>query len=64
MTKKMSRTAWGRGVEKKEILFVVAGPASKFLEGEQEKVDTDEFILSGAKISLRHQGKDIRIELK
>jgi hypothetical protein len=50
--------------EKKEILFVVAGPASKFLEGEQEKVDTDEFALSGAKISLRQEGKDIRIELK
>jgi hypothetical protein len=42
----------------------VAGPASKFLEGEQEKVDTDEFALSGAKISLRQEGKDIRIELK
>jgi hypothetical protein len=50
--------------EKKEILFVVPGPASKFLEGEQEKVDTDEFALSGAKISLRQEGKDIRIELK
>jgi len=50
--------------EKKEILFVVDGPASKFLEGEQEKVDTGEFALSGAKISLRQQGKDIRIELR
>jgi hypothetical protein len=50
--------------EKKEILFVMAGPASKFLAGEQEKVDTDEFVLSGAKLSLRQEGKDIRIELK
>jgi hypothetical protein len=50
--------------EKKEILFVVGGPASKFLEGQQEKVDTDEFALFGAKISLRQEGKDIRIELK
>jgi hypothetical protein len=56
--------AGGRGVEKKEILFVVAGPASKLLEGEQEKVDTDEFGLSGAKVNLRHEGKDIHIELK
>ncbi len=51
-------------MKKKEILFVVTGPASNFLEGEQEKVDTDEFALSGAKISLRHEGKDILIELK
>jgi hypothetical protein len=51
-------------MRKKEILFVVPGPASMFPEGEQGQVDTDEFALSGAKISLKQQGKDIRIELK
>jgi hypothetical protein len=49
---------------KKEILFTVASPASTFLPGDSAKVETDEFLLSGAKMSLRREGKDIRIELR
>ena len=42
----------------------MSGPASKFLDGEQEKIDIDEFALSEAEIKLLQEGIDIHIELK
>ena len=49
---------------KKQITFAVSTPTSKFRTGFEDKIETEEFILSGAKTDIRQEDKVVVIQLK
>lgn len=50
--------------EKKMIAFAVSTPLSKFGSGPQNKLETDEFVLSTTKMEIKREGNAIEIQLK
>ena len=50
--------------EKKMVAFAVSTPSSKFKTGPENRVETDEFVLSSAKMEIKREGNTIEIQLK
>lgn len=50
--------------EKKEIIFTINSPVSKFGSGAVNQLDTDEFTLSNVKMEIEREGSNITIKLK
>ena len=50
--------------EKKLIAFAVATPISELTAGSENKLETGDFVLSGAKIDIKRLGNTLEIQLK
>ncbi len=50
--------------EKKLIVFAVAAPISELASGPENKLETGEFTLSGAKMDIKREGNTLKIQLK